>query len=543
MSKGIAFFIGMSLIGFMACGGGGTKPPPPPTDNGMDTAKDAIEVADPGARDIPGNHDVKQDGDVTHDRDAHPSDTLDIKDDGNNVDADTEVDRDSEQKGETTADIPDDGSADAEAGSTYNCVCNENENKHPVCGLDKTTTYPNDSCALCDQCASIKGHDKCIGCTGTTKDCDPDDWTTYISEKVACSGCLCTSDERHSDKVCGKCDGSDCCNVQGFGSAKTYSNLCELKTAIFNLTNICPDEPKKSAEFFSMGECVCASCPDCENKPKNPVCGFDGNTYPNKCWLLTCPEGASTRIQCAAACLDTQKCPTCASDTECAPVCGDVNGSQESFYNECAATCAGATIKYKAACCMDCVGTPKQPICTKDSDGNLVTLANSCELNCLVYTKLYDGACSDSSCEQGDCSCSCAGSKDCACDCTGATGNDLVCGGEYGTTWPSQCWLDYMGLAKIHDGKCNPECESCSSVFAPVCSTDNKTYANDCLAKCKGATVQSTGVCSGCKTLCGTADNPKDTKKTVCGSDGVNYPTNCFPNNCTNVTYREGDCE
>lgn len=535
MSKGISFLLGISLVGFLACGGGGGPKIPPPPDAQNDTSRDVIEARDPGIHGDVVDADEKavgHDGKVLDGENVTHDDGVDVSDDGI-------VPGDDGINSETTNDSDIDSSIE-DGVSRYVCKCDETDNKHPVCGLNPQKTYPNDPCAVCGQCAGIKGYDECIGCKGTIKNCDLDDSTTYLFKKAACDVCVCSSKERKSGKVCGACTGGDCCNIIGLGSSQIYSTLCEFK-----LANNCPADPTASDKFFSMGECVCSSCTVCASKPKDPVCGLDGNTYPNKCWLTNCPEGNNNRVGCGAPCLDTAKCAKCAG-TSCGEVCAEVdnNGTKtaRSFYNECEATCEGATIKYKGHCCPNCQGLPDKPVCAKDGDGKLWTLANSCELSCSGYTKLYDGQCTDNTCAQGDCTCSCEGVKNCSCDCSKATGADLVCGGESGTTWPSQCWLDYLGLKKVHDGKCTTECEKCATSFTPVCAADNKTYANECFAKCKGTTKQFDGVCSSCESLCGTPASPKDPVNHVCGADGIAYPTFCFPNTCTHVTYKGGNC-
>lgn len=299
------------------------------------------------------------------------------------------------------------------------------------------------------------------------------------------------------------------------------------------------------------GSCVLPAC-DCAEAPDAPVCGADGETWPNACeascaGMPVAREGpcAPCPLACETPCfgrrvLSADGCPTCdcmptfapdaASCAACpldgAPVCGS---DGVTYPNACRARCAGAKLLYMAACtdacdsappdcpldcplglrpvrggahCLACACLPPPSGCALTADGPLcATLPAIGETTvgsaCLA---LALGATSDAT-RWGACGVRCASDEDCP-----AT---------------SRCQLGgYL------DGRClleDTEC-GCSPLLDPICGADGDTWANACLARCAGVRVVHRGACCaqaptcdavawtdtrGCPTTCG-APRPAD---------------------------------
>ena len=548
----VGIFALTSFILAPGCGGGdrGSYPPPPADTidansdvDAADTSKEKDTISDTKKQDQGTTDEITgaDIAEISDTQDINPNDSFDVEADSNEV---------------TIPDITEDESKE----KVYTCNCDPQDKEHPVCGKDNNT-YPNISCAICSLCSSVQGYDRCDGCKGDIENCSliqpfGDEEGAFLKHRGECSLCVCSSDEKESGPVCGLCTEDDAkagkCTYIGAnwhnGWAKTYNSLCDLKKAIG-----CPDDPTTTDDFFSYGSCKEGGCPGCTDQVL-PVCGTDGITYKNKCWATNCPlKGGTNNIGCGAACLDLTKCPMCSGSNKCDEVCAEVTISgkktKKTFYNECDAQCQGATVLWHGECCPKCAGQPLKPLCAQDKKGNMVTLSNSCELRCTGFKLLYEGYCNEKcNCEQGDCTCTCDKDGNCSCDCPDSISGG-VCGGQYGTTWPDQCWLTCQGMNKLHDGKCTYLCEKCDHTFEPVCGVDKngnqRTYQNQCFAKCLGATSVRNGVCSNCKSMCGTPDNPKGGVHEVCGkTDHVTYPNACFAKKCTLVNdYTEGACE
>lgn len=82
---------------------------------------------------------------------------------------------------------------------------------------------------------------------------------------------------------------------------------------------------------------------------------------------------------------------------------------------------------------------------------------------------------------------------------------DPVCG-ENNKTYSNDCFARCAGVEVLHRGQCRREEEPvnprrttegcvCTEVYEPVCGTDHKTYSNACRARCRGVEVLSRGRC------------------------------------------------
>ncbi|KAJ2945672.1 hypothetical protein O0L34_g507 [Tuta absoluta] len=185
------------------------------------------------------------------------------------------------------------------------------------------------------------------------------------------SSCICTYDYT---PVCGN-------------NGKTYGNLCDLN---------CDKTENPGLEIRKFGECsneklrptTCSSCPS----NYSPVCGNDGNTYPNPCIfdcaLITNP-GLEIREygECSREELTP---PSCTCPYKYLPVCGS---DGETYPNNCYLNCArfsnpNLIVKYYGECqqAMRTVRNTFPCDCARDyspvcgSDGQ--TYSNECTLNC-----------------------------------------------------------------------------------------------------------------------------------------------------------------
>lgn len=145
-----------------------------------------------------------------------------------------------------------------------------------------------------------------------------------------------------------------------------------------------------------------------------------------------------------------------------------------------------------------------------------------------------------------------------------------VCGSD-GVTYPNECSLNMVtcwnrNITKVKDGKCDqqifppttPRCPlSCNKVYNPICGSDDITYINLCtftMASCKDSSLVKVndGPCSASPEV-NSSDRPfcaKDcpfTYMPLCGTDDVTYTNKCTFDVavCRNATLKvqyKGNC-
>jgi hypothetical protein len=156
-----------------------------------------------------------------------------------------------------------------------------------------------------------------------------------------------------------------------------------------------------------------------------------------------------------------------------------------------------------------------------------------------------------------------------------------LCGGFAGISCDKGQYCDYPVSAHCGagdmSGTCQPTPELCTTIYAPVCGCDGKTYSSACVAARSGVSVAKEGTCEpaaipeggACGTLgtpgqcadglyckyheqCGADDSGgscevkpdlcPDIFQEVCGCDGKTYPNACFAARAGVSTVHEGAC-
>ncbi|GAB4282800.1 MAG: hypothetical protein Kow0092_37780 [Deferrisomatales bacterium] len=423
----------------------------------------------------------------------------------------------------------------------------------------------------------------------------------------ACVGNDECGDERFCLKPPGQCRGEGVCANRPDGCVEiydpvcgcdghTYSNRCFAAVAGVNVAHPgeCREECSSNAECAAdaycrkrPGDCrglgLCADRPDACPRIWDPVCGCDGETYPNACDAAAAGVNVLHEGACRRACRGNADCPAddyCAKEPgdcrgvgECAdrprvcpdlwdPVCG-CDG--ETYPNACEAAAAGASVAHEGECGGLCGGIaglpcPEGMVCNlidptcqvADLAGRCVPLPEACpdlwEPVCGCDGVTYPNDCvriraGATLAHPGRCERTCLESADCPST-------------QYCATEPGQCG---------QEGVCAPRPEACEKVYRPVCGCDGVTYGNPCLAARAGASIAHAGPCespckdnSGCseKEYCrkelGDCDGPGVCAERpricplyadpVCGCDGRTYSNPCDAAAAGVNVARKGPC-
>ena len=404
--------------------------------------------------------------------------------------------------------------------------------------------------------------------------------------------------------VCG-CDGktyaNDCKRIQA-GVGKAGDGKCPAKCG--GIAGFpCPKGqfclyPEGTCNYADMmGICVLPPhlCPDVWA----PVCGCDGVTYGNECEM----KQAGASMSHAGICCEVAI--KCAAGTD--PVDSDGDGCADTCKTPCkdACDCYDAGLEFDDICALKCMNCGNFWSCSdkgycEPQCGFIPPEIDKCfEVPCKTNLECSksdycakDGCDGEGICQPRPEACPDVWMPVCGCD-DKTYGNDCeaaaagvnvsykgecktnVCGGIMGIPCPKSQFCQFpAGTCDIVDnmGECVPFPEVCPKLWAPVCSCDGETYANDCERQAAGAQKAYDGECKpeACGGLmgipcpkgqfcelpagtCGIMDGMgtcqdvptmcPDVWMPVCGCDGKTYGNDCERQAAGAQKAHDGECK
>lgn len=348
--------------------------------------------------------------------------------------------------------------------------------------------------------------------------------TIEVSHKIPNNGFLQATQAADPNAVC-PCNSvyNPVCGNNGV----TYGSRCRMDCAQIAFSHVGP------CNYHNWKESPHFNCP-CPFV-FSPVCGNDGSTYENKCV-----------IQCGFQSIRHEN--SCISPCNCTnvykPVC---SRSLKTYKNECLMRCDKQEFLGFGKCpsrtpshCTHCKGLV-QPICSTIG----ITYENKCFMECSGQSFYSNGVCPNDE--------EYLKTKNILIvECNTCNNVELpVCGSD-GETYMNACKARCNRVEILYRGKCLKQSSSlvrsttignvsngancnCSSEIRPVCGTDNRTYLNQCEAKCAKINVRYNNACqpispSYCRFICKDGGT-----RTVCGRDWRTYANECIAMRCVRV--------
>jgi agrin len=475
----------------------------------------------------------------------------------------------------------------AVAGSRAICVCNDNcpTYSSPVCGSDNQT-YINDCYLRRQSCLTNKNItiDNYADCQQGTA-CDGfscPNGTECAIDELKRPVCVCIDSCPYTtDLVCGtdgRTYGSECELYREACTSATsiriaYKGFCVEGTVCSGYRQ-CPKNRQCNVNQNNQPVCVCSqSCPS----EYDPVCGSDGNTYSNLCFLerQACVSRTNLTVERKGQCIYGEYC----------------NGVVCQYPKNCVVDAHNQT---SCSCNSGNCGNYYEPFCGSDNktyDSYCHMSAAFCEANLTLTTYNY-GVCSEGPNCQGTycpygshCDSKTQAEPKCVCNTYCAKTNTPICGSN-NKTYDGNCelqrdacltntsiWSSFSGRCEDGPGCSNTYCpygqncavdennrpscvcsQYCYAGVSEVCGSDGKTYTSECfltVAACmtgKSIYVQRYGpckeespcnevVCSSDK-ICEVGRNGKPVcvcnsqcdsyGSPVCGSDNKTYANYCL---------------